>query len=357
LIRNRYAPAPGCNAGAGSRSAIVGQVIPIGRPTSSHAAAGSRLRRAARRLAVAALAAILLGGALDAGPAAAAAYNRFYANFAGEELMRAMNADRAARGLARLATDSTLEGIARDRALVCPSNSSLVIRGRARDMADRGYLSHVIKGCNDSGGGAFDSFEFLRAFGYTYAAVGEVIATNSYPSSAVTYKTGCAIGGSDCHGSITLPWTVAVAERGFMNSSIHRSIILSSGYGRFGCGAWASSSGYHYFACYFVRDGNGHLDSSGPSISNLSGVGKTFKVGATPTFTASAADSLSVLSDGYASIDGVHIRNWAWDHAGRSATLSATAPPLKAGTHTFRWWVRDASTRHRVVSFQFYVIG
>jgi hypothetical protein len=51
------------------------------------------------RLTLASAVALLLV-ALPSGapPAIAAAYDRFYANFAGEELMRSMNADRAALG-------------------------------------------------------------------------------------------------------------------------------------------------------------------------------------------------------------------------------------------------------------------
>lgn len=288
-------------------------------------------------------------------PARAAAYDRFYANFAGEELMRAMNADRRARGLPLLAADSTLEGIARDRALACPSNKSLTIRGRARDMAERDYLSHAIKGCSDANGGTFDAFDLLRGFGYTFVAAGEDIANNNYPSSAVTYRTGCALGGGSCHGAITLPWTVAVAERSFMNSSQHRANILSTSYGRFGCAAWTSSAGFHFYACYFVRYGNGQLDGYGPVIGSVSGVGATFKAGSTPTFSATASDALSLLSDGYASLDGIRLRSWAWDHAGTSASMAVTVPALTVGTHTFRWWVRDASAHARARSFQFTV--
>jgi uncharacterized protein YkwD len=322
-------------------------------PRAEHGA--GRLTRAARRLAIAGLTALLLVGAFGAGLTQAGAYDRFYANFAGEELMRAMNADRVARGLPKLATDSTLEGIARDRALPCPSNTSLIIRGRARDMADRSYLSHSIKGCTDSSGGAFDAFDLLAAFGYSSSAVAEVIADNNYPSKAVRYRTGCSLSGSSCHGSITLPWTVAVAERGFMSSSSHRASILSTSYTRFGCGAWASSSGVHYFACYFSRSGNGLLDRTGPSISSVSGVGARFKTGSTPTFTATASDSLSLLADGHVDLDGSRLRKWAWDHAGLTAKLSATMPPLTAGTHTLTWWVRDASTHTHSYSFKFSV--
>ncbi|HJW20913.1 MAG TPA: CAP domain-containing protein [Candidatus Limnocylindrales bacterium] len=312
---------------------------------------------AARRLAIAGLAGLLLAATFGVGSAGAAAYDRFYANFAGEELMRAMNADRVALGLPAYATDSTLEGIARDRALTCPSDKSLVIRGRARDMADRNYLSHSIKGCRDASGGAFDTFDLLHAFGYTFAAAAENIADNNYPASATTYKTGCSLSASTCHASITLPWTVAVAERGFMSSSSHRASILSTSYTRFGCAAWTSSTGYHYYACYFIRSGNGRLDTAGPGISSASGIGATFKTGSTPTFTATASDGLSLLSDGYVYLDGKLLRGWAWDHAGLSASLAATVPALTVGTHTLTWWVRDASTRAGSLSFQFKVAG
>jgi uncharacterized protein YkwD len=306
---------------------------------------------------LAAFAVVALALPAIAQPAAAASYGHFSANFAGEELMRAMNKDRQARGLPALATDSTLEAIARDRAIACPSSPSLTIRGRARDMADRNYLSHSIKGCTDAGGGSFDAFDLLTAFGYTFAAAGEDIDSNNYPASRVSYRTGCNLSGGSCHGSIHLPWTVAVAERTFMSSSQHRANILSTSYGRFGCAAWASSSGYHYYACYFIKKGNGLLDGSGPAVSGLTGVGAHFKTGSTPTFSATFSDARSLLSDGYAAIDGVHISNWAWDHVGSSASISVTAPPLKAGTHTFTWRVRDASTRKRTVKFTFTVSG
>lgn len=297
-----------------------------------------------------------LAAAVSVAPATrGAAYGAFYANFAGEELMRAMNADRTSLGLAPLGTDSTLEGIARDRALACPSDPNLTIRGRARDMADRGYLSHTVPGCSDSAGGTFDAFDLLKAFGYSYAAAAEDIADNNYPSGATAYATGCSLNGSGCSGSITLPETVAVAARSFMSSSAHRANLLSTTYDRFGCGSWASASGYHYFACYFSQSGNGTLDRTGPAIGHESGVGGVFAVGSTVTFTASAADAHSVLSDGWAALDGVHIRNWAWNHAGATSSLSATASSLKAGTHTFTWWVRDASTHATSATFTFSV--
>jgi uncharacterized protein YkwD len=318
------------------------------------------LKRAARALGglifVVCLAA-QAGAFVAPAPAAAAAYDRFYANFQGEELMRAMNADRTALGLGRLAPDPVLERIARDRALVCPSDSSLTIRGRARDMADRGYLSHTIPGCKDGSGAAFDGFDLLAAFGYSYAAAGENIADNTYPSSAVAYATGCSLSGGSCSGSINVPSSVAFTERFFMGSSAHRAAILSTSYDHFGCAAWNAANGTHYYDCYFIRGGSAGTDAAGPAITNETGAGASYVLGATPTFGATAADGQSLLSDGYAAIDGTHIRDWADDHTGSSAALSAKAPPLTAGTHTFTWWVRDASSQTSVASFQFTVTG
>jgi hypothetical protein len=288
-----------------------------------------------------------------AGVVRAAAYDRFYANFAGEELMRAINADRVALGRSPYVADPVLEGIARDRPATCPSNASLTIRGRARDMADRGYLGHTVPGCQDATGAAFDTFSLLHLFGYGYASAGEAVANNDYPTRATTYATGCDVGGGSCRGSLTMPWTVARAEQTFMGSSLHRALVLSTTFTRFGCGAWNDASGTRVYACYFVSKGTGSSDTAGPALSSLSGKGASFAAGSTPTFTAVATDSQSVLSDGSAEIDGLRIKAWAWDHVGRSADLSAKAPPLAVGSHTFRWTVRDASTRSRTVSFTF----
>jgi hypothetical protein len=288
-----------------------------------------------------------------AGVVRAAAYDRFYANFAGEELMRAINADRVALGRSPYVTDPVLEGIARDRPATCPSNASLTIRGRARDMADRGYLGHTVPGCQDASGATFDTFSLLHLFGYGYANAGEAVGNNNYPTRAATYATGCDTGGGSCRGHLTVPWTVARAEQTFMGSSVHRALILSTTFTRFGCGAWNDTSGTRVYACYFVSKGTGGSDTAGPALTSLSGKGATFAAGSRPTFSAVATDSQSVLSDGSAEIDGLRIKAWAWDHVGRSAGVSAVAPRLAVGSHTFRWTIRDASTRSRTVSFTF----
>jgi uncharacterized protein YkwD len=296
---------------------------------------------------------LLLVGLAAVPRADAAAYGRFYANFAGEELMRAINADRRALGRSALHADADLISLARDRPVKCPAKASLVIHGRARDMAERGYFDHVIPGCPDPADGTFDAFDLLAAAGYKAGVQGENIATNNYPSSARTYATGCSLGGSGCHGSITgVPWTVAVAERGWMGSSVHRDLVLSTTFTRFGCGAWSSSAGDHLYACYFVSSGSGRLDGSGPVI-DASGAATVIAKGATATFTASFGDARSALSDGFVALDGTHLRNWAYDHVGSDAATSVTTPPLTPGTHTLTWWVRDVATNtsRSIISF------
>ena len=314
-------------------------------PTAAH--------RAAVVVSAVVLALLLVG---PAPTAQAAAYDRFYANFAGEELMRAINADRVALGKPAYTRDATLAAIARDRPATCPSNASLTIRGRARDMADRNYLSHTIPGCTLNGQ-SYDALDLLATEGYSAVARGEDISSNNFPSSATSYATGCSVTATSCHGSTTLPWTVEVVERGFMSSSGHRANLLSTTYTRFGCGAWRSSSGTNYYSCYFTQGGNGTADGSGPAIGGLTGVGASYPVGSTPTLQAGFTDGASLLADGWMGIDGKHVRDWAWDHAGSEATVTVTTGPLTAGSHTVTWWVRDTSTNARSTTFQIHVGG
>lgn len=306
-------------------------------------------------LALAGLAAIAMPMLAGPSPAHAAAFDRFYANFAGEELMRAINLDRVALGIRPYARDATLEAIARDRAVACPSNSRLVIHGRVEDMAERGYFSHTIPGCTAADGTPFDTFDLLKRAGYSVVVRGEDISSNNYPFSAVSYAVGCSVTASACHGSTTLPWTVAVVERGFMGSVGHRANLLSTGYDRFGCAAWRSSGGSNLYSCYFTKGGNGTLDGTGPAIGGLTGVGAWYRTGSTVTFSASFNAGASVLSDGYVALDGHHVRNWAWDHVGAAAGTSVTIGSLKAGKHTLTWWARDASTNVNHVSLTFTV--
>ena len=63
------------------------------------------------------------------------------------ELMRLINLDRAAVGKPAFAIDAGLVAIARDARFACPTKPSLVLRGRAADLAARAYFGHFVKGC------------------------------------------------------------------------------------------------------------------------------------------------------------------------------------------------------------------
>ena len=214
-----------------------------------------------------------------------------------------------------------------------------------------------MKGCQTDTGTPFSTFDLLAALGHGWATAGENIASNNYPSKRVDYRTGCAEGGGGCDGSIQLPWSVAVAAGGWMDSPGHRGVMLSSTFTRFGCGAWQGSSGHNAYACFFVVGGGGSVDRSGPRIRERSGQGETFARGSTPTFTARATDGGSLLAQGRALLDGIVIKQWAYDHAGSSDDLAVKVPPLKPGAHTLTWWIRDTSTNTRTASVEFTVGG
>lgn len=316
-----------------------------------------RRRLPALGAAFAALGLLVAGLGPGASSVAGAAYDRFYANFQGEELMRAINADREAVGLAPFHADPGLAAIARDRSHVCPTKPGLTIRGRARDMADRDYLSHDVQGCQKPGGGAFGTFDLLAAFGVTWSNAGENLSTNNFPSTKVDYATGCSSSGGSCHGSIALPRSVAVAERGWMSSSTHRNLVLSTTFKRFGCAAWNGTENHHVYACYFMAGGDVSSDGTGPAVSQTSGEGDAFAAGSSPKFTATVSDGASLLADGRVLLDGAVIKSWAHDHDGSTESLSVVTSHLAAGHHTLTWWVRDTSMNVRSVDVEFTVKG
>jgi uncharacterized protein YkwD len=176
----------------------------------------------------------------------------------GAELMRLINLDRKALGKAPYMIDARLAEIARDAQFTCPTNAGKTFKGRARDMSDRGYFGHIVKGCYSSGTTPFRSVEIVRrAFGYA-GARSEILHWNAYPSSAkTTYRLGCDIAGKNCKDtSTTAPYTVTVAQRNFMSSAPHRAAELNN-YQRFGCGtARKAGSSKTYFACLFADGGS-----------------------------------------------------------------------------------------------------
>ncbi|HEU5204411.1 MAG TPA: SpoIID/LytB domain-containing protein, partial [Candidatus Limnocylindrales bacterium] len=175
----------------------------------------------------------------------------------GAHLMKLVNADRKALGRSTLAIDPGLVAIARNAPFACPSKSSLQLTGRARDMAVRAYFSHDIKGCKKADGSSYRARDILaKLYGYT-GSRSEIIHWNSAGTADTSYKVGCSISGTNCTGgTITVPKTVATAQRNFMSSSTHRGVELSTTYDRFGCGSSkAPDSTRIYYACLFTAGG------------------------------------------------------------------------------------------------------
>ena len=174
----------------------------------------------------------------------------------GGELIRLINLDRVALGKPAYLIDRRLSDIARDAAFACPTNPKVQLRGRARDMADRGYFRHAVPGCYISGTTVYTSLAIVRSvFGYRQAR-SEILHWNSYGTAPTSYRLGCNIHASACRGgTTTAPYTVTLAQRNFMSSAPHRSAELNV-YQRMGCGA-ATVPGTHktYFACLFADAG------------------------------------------------------------------------------------------------------
>jgi uncharacterized protein YkwD len=172
----------------------------------------------------------------------------------GDELMRLTNVDRGALGKPALAIDATLSAFARDLSYACPTNPSLVLRGRAQDMADRAYFDHAVPGCLKADGTTMNVLDVMgQVLGYRTTR-GENIAWNTYGTGAASYGYGCALDGTGCAGTTPTTKTVEVAQRGFMQSSGHRTNILA-GYDRFGCGSALAADGGRYYACVFSLGG------------------------------------------------------------------------------------------------------
>jgi hypothetical protein len=309
--------------------------------------------RSVRRGTVALLLALTMLPAFAATPASAGSYTGFYADFASMSLMRLTNLDRRALGRRQLKVDEYLVSLARDAAFRCPSNGN-TYRGRARDMAARGYLSHTIKGCRTSSGGAYTIQSLLRRVGYsTYT--GENIGVNNWPDTGATYKYGCSSAGTRCKGSTPSPAPISAVQRMWMRSSGHRANILNSGYDRFGCAAWEGSGDNTYFSCIFAKGGPKRIDTAYPTTGSLADDSDAVHNGDSITFQASFADTFR-LSDGWVTLDGVRKRGWSWDLDVRSATQTFTVNPagLTAGTHSIAWSVRDVAghTTTRAVTFE-----
>jgi len=156
--------------------------------------------------AAAAVAFTVIGSA----PAPAAAATDLTVGQAEQEVVRLLNLNRTKKGLVPLRVDTRLMAIA---------------RARSKDMARKNYFSHV----SPSG---VDVFDMLNASTVKWYAAGEIIAWNSWP---------------------TLALSAQVANYGWMNSTGHRNIILSSSYNYFGVGLAVAASGKKYWTAVFIK--------------------------------------------------------------------------------------------------------
>jgi hypothetical protein len=368
--------------------------------------------RRPRRLVPAALAALILAGAIAVAPGGVGATA---ADPLGDELMRLTNLDRTALGKAALVVDPTLASFARDLSFACPTKSSLLLRGRSQDMVDRDYFSHSIVGCLKSDGTTMSALDVMSSVLKYNTYRGENIAWNSYPTTIATYSYGCAIDGTGCKGTTAAPATVAAAQQGFMRSSGHRANILGS-YDRFGCGSAVTATGRRYYTCLFSLGGpplatpaptptptpiptaaptatpdpepvpSGEPeptpavepspaaepvpaatpappatpaptpapDLTRPTFVRLSGVSTAVRRGSSRTVGAIVTDNRA-LRRVRLWVDGRLVRTWTV--SGTRASRSYTIPSwrLRYGRHTVRWGATDTAGNTRYTYIRVYV--
>lgn len=174
-----------------------------------------------------------------------------------------LNIERVEAGLQALSIDIVLADKVRDGAIDCPTDPSLVMEGRAKDLAVYGWVEanpHYLRLCP-----AESSLDAMYAWGYAVPR-GEILGFNAaYDSSNPGVNTDPAWYPSDC-GAPDYPacqfatyQTVSTAATGFMEDPPHRAIVLGA-YDRFACGAWiapegAPEPGAYYYACMFALGG------------------------------------------------------------------------------------------------------
>jgi uncharacterized protein YkwD len=129
---------------------------------------------------------------------------------AAEATLAALNAERTKRGLVALRADSRLMAMAQER---------------SDYQASTGQMSHKhIDGTN--------VFDLIASRGITWYGAGEIVAWNTWPG----------FGDSG-----------AVAIKGWLGSSTHRSILLSSGYNYIGLAVATDEAGGRYWTGIFLK--------------------------------------------------------------------------------------------------------
>jgi hypothetical protein len=176
------------------------------------------------------------------------------------EMVRLINGDRAAEGLAPLSVDPFLASKARDGAIPCPDDPAQSIAGRAQDFAAWGDMSHQLRLCA-APTYTLSSTLFVSTLGtaWQYYTVGEIDLVNGgYGNGAFLYTH---------KGWQT--WTYSTTGNGMLgwgSSSSHWNIIVGS-YDRVGCGGWAAGSTY-YYDCLFSAGGSSPDGLQSPPTSS-----------------------------------------------------------------------------------------
>lgn len=268
----------------------------------------------------------------------------------GAELTRLTNIDRVALGKPALAIDPVLAAFARNTPFACPSNSALVVTGRAQDIGVRNWFAHSIKDCRKPDGTLYNSLDIMSTVFRYDTSRGENIAVNNFPATSGTYATGCDLNGANCGGLADSIATVAFAERQFMMSAGHRANILGD-YDRFGCGAWVGSDGRVYYACLFSHGGATTAtttpaasapDLTRPRVTSETGRYATYRRSVSHTFAATLSDNRRIVS-GYVTLDGVRLRSWSLTGTSRRVSITVSAWRMRHGSHTLVWRVKDSS--------------
>ena len=291
----------------------------------------------------------VLAALLAPAPVGAWDYSSPKTDYLAEEAMRLINLNRKGTGRATLFADTKLLNLARDLLWTCPTNSSLSMRGRTRDMIDRAYFSHSIKDCYKSGSTLFSIIDILaNPFGYKNGRA-EIIGHNYTSVAATSYRWGCNSSGGNCNGTTTTPATVASMVTWWMNSSSHRGIIFGD-YDRFGCGVWRGD-GKKLYTCLFAKGGPHPLDKTAPTVLSATGDGASVAQGSSITLSAEVSDNFR-LADGWVRLDassscrGTTIHAWAYNLNVVTNTHSFTwdTTGVPKGTHAVGWRVRDVAT-------------
>jgi uncharacterized protein YkwD len=133
-----------------------------------------------------------------------------------QRVLELVNRDRAANGLRPVVADATLSAAAEDRPYY---GCGFAVAGRAKDMGDRNYFSHTIKGCATQG-----------VFDIVNSIVGLVLSGTAENIAWMNGTTDPLVAAENLHSQ-------------WMSSSGHRANILNPNFTKVGIGSWHTAAG------------------------------------------------------------------------------------------------------------------